>query len=97
MEDTQEVQPLTTRDMLNHALQGNPANMASVFNDLVMGKVAAAVVDRKAELAQTMFADQSDEEDQNEDGEEDEEDLSDDEELEQQEDEAEDEDTKSDA
>jgi hypothetical protein len=91
MEDTQEVQPLTTQDMLNHALEGNPANMASVFNDLVMGKVAAAVADRKAELSQTMFADESDDE-EDEDL-----DLSDDEESEQQEDEAEDEDTKSDA
>lgn len=95
MEDTQEVQPLTTQDMLNHALNGNPANMASVFNDLVMGKVAAAVADRKAELSQTMFADESDEGDEEED--EDNSDLSDDEESEQQEDEAEDEDTKSDA
>ncbi len=93
MEDTQEVQPLTTRDMLNHALQGNPANMASVFNDLVMGKVAAAVADRKAELAQTMFADEDDSEDEEEDSS----DLSDDEELEQQEDEAEDENIESDA
>lgn len=91
MEDTQEVQPLTTQDMLNHALEGNPANMASVFNDLVMGKVAAAVADRKAELSQTMFADESDDE-EDEDL-----DLSDDEESEQQEDEAEDEDTESDA
>ena len=93
MEDTQEVQPLTTRDMLNQALEGNPTNMASIFNDLVMGKVAAAVADRKSQLAQTMFADQSDEEE--------EEDLSDDDqsdqELEQQEDEVDDEDTESDA
>lgn len=95
MEDTQEVQPLTARDMLNHALEGNPANMASVFNDLVMGKVAAAVADRKAELAQTIFADENDEGDEEED--EDDSDLSDDEELEQQEDEADNEDTESDA
>ena len=92
MEDTQEVQPLTARDMLNHALEGNPANMASVFNDLVMGKVAAAVADRKAELAQTIFADEGDEEEDEDDS-----DLSDDEELEQQEDEADNEDTESDA
>jgi hypothetical protein len=97
MEDTQEVQPLTTRDMLNHALEGNPANMASVFNDLVMGKVAAAVADRKADLAQTMFADESDESDDESEEEDEDLDLSDDEESEQQEDEAEDEDTESDA
>jgi hypothetical protein len=97
MEDTQEVQPLTTRDMLNHALEGNPANMASVFNDLVMGKVAAAVADRKADLAQTMFADESDESDDESEEEDEDLDLSDDEESEQQEDEAEDEDTESNA
>lgn len=97
MEDTQEVQPLTTRDMMNHALEGNPANMASVFNDLVMGKVAAAVADRKADLAQTMFADESDESDDESEEEDEDLDLSDDEESEQQEDEAEDEDTESDA
>jgi hypothetical protein len=97
MEDTQEVQPLTTRDMMNHALEGNPANMASVFNDLVMGKVAAAVADRKADLAQTMFADESDESDDESEEEDEDLDLSDDEESEQQEDEAEDENTESDA
>ena len=97
MEDTQEVQPLTTRDMLNHALERNPANMAGVFNDLVMGKVAAAVADRKADLAQTMFADESDESDDESEEEDEDLDLSDDEESEQQEDEAEDEDTESDA
>lgn len=90
MEDTQEVQPITTRDMLNQALEGNPINMASIFNDLVMGKIAGAVADRKSQLAQTMFADDQEDEDDFDDEESDEE-------LEQQEDEAEDEDTESDA
>ena len=81
MEDTPLI--ISTRDMLNHALESNPSQMGQTMNDLLMAKVMAAVQDRKIEVAQTMFADDDAEEEE----------FSDDDELEQQEDEDENENT----
>ena len=81
MEDTPQI--ISTRDMLNHALESNPSQMGQTMNDLLMAKVMAAVQDRKIEVAQTMFADDEAEEEE----------FSDDDELEQQEDEDENENT----
>lgn len=80
----QEVPTLNTADLLGHALEGNPSQASDTFNELMLAKIAAAIDDKKAEIASRMFDDGEPEEEETE-------------ELEQQEDEEENENTEQDA
>ncbi len=53
---------LTSLDLIRSTTENNPTKVGTVFNDLVVARIADAVAAKKQELAQSMFDYDSDDE-----------------------------------
>ena len=53
----------TTTDLLGLAIDKNPVDFADRFNQIMMQKAADAIDNKRVELAQSMYADDNNEED----------------------------------
>ena len=53
----------TTTDLLGLAIDKNPVDFADQFNQIMMQKAADAIENKRVELAQSLYADDNNEED----------------------------------
>jgi hypothetical protein len=67
-------------DLLQFAIDKAPTDFADKFNDIVSGRIASALEDKKIEFAQAIYGEPDEDEDEDEDaiGDEDEDDIDED-------------------